>query len=91
MGIQTLALRERQMCPVDLMRLHHHYIFCAAKLLRAAPCWGSAQISTTIYFLRAAGEGVGQLKQAREEKMGTDGKKEDKKISSFFFFLLILL
>lgn len=76
MGIQTLALRERQMCLVDLMRLHHHYIFCAAKLLRAAPRWGSAQISTTIYFLRAAGEGAGQLKQAREEKMGTDGKKK---------------
>lgn len=90
MGIQTLALRERQMCLVDLMRLHHHYIFCAAKLLRAAPRWGSAQISTTIYFLRAAGEGVGQLKQAREEKMGTDGKKKGgQKI--YFFFKLILL
>lgn len=23
---------------VDLMRLHHHYIFCATKSLRAAPC-----------------------------------------------------
>lgn len=88
MGIQTLALRERQMCLVDLMRLHHHYVFCAAKLLRAAPRWGSAQISTTIYFLRAAGEGAGAIKTGEGGENGNRRKEEGrtKMISSFFFF-----
>lgn len=51
---------------VDLMRLHHHHIFYASVSSRGAVCSCSKGIPTTIYYLRAAGMRVEQLKPARK-------------------------